>query len=69
VKHKNVMVGMKVRFHPIRGGKHDGDLYTVQRVGRLPCGQSVVWLKEMFCYVEASDLSEYVQMSCPRRAP
>jgi len=34
---------MTVRFHPIIGGKHDGNLYRVREVGDLS-GHPVAWL-------------------------
>ncbi len=35
--------GMTVRYHPIIGGKHDGNLYKVRAVGELH-GRAVAWL-------------------------
>lgn len=37
-------LGMKVRFHPIIGGKHDGNLYTVVHIGEVE-GQRVAWIE------------------------
>lgn len=39
-----VKVGMRVRFHPIIGLKHDGQIYTVRSTGCLGHGQNVAWL-------------------------
>jgi hypothetical protein len=64
VNPETVKVGMKVRFHPIIGGKHDGNVYTVERLGSLH-GEPVAWLKEMLCCAAVSSLSQYVSLSCP----
>lgn len=45
MKIEDVEVRMKVRFHPIIGLKHDGNVWTVTSKGTLPSGQEVVWLK------------------------
>ncbi|TYP78310.1 hypothetical protein BCL69_107716 [Nitrosomonas communis] len=39
----NITSGMKVRFHPIIGGKHDGNLYEVRCTGKL-YGRDFAWL-------------------------
>lgn len=41
---QDISVGMKVRFHPLIGGRHDGGLYTVRAVGELVPGVDVAWL-------------------------
>jgi len=53
--------GDKVRFHPIIGGKHDGNVYTVRAVwdhhpGRV---EPLVWLKEKSGAVTYTALSRY----------
>jgi hypothetical protein len=40
----NISSGMKVRFHPIIGGKHDGNLYEVRCIGKL-YGRDYAWLE------------------------
>ena len=40
---QDVKEGMKVRYHPIIGGKHDQNLYRVRAVGELH-GRGVAWL-------------------------
>jgi hypothetical protein len=48
--------GMTVRYHPIIGGKHDGNLYTVRAVGELH-GRAVAWLTGKSGCVDARALS------------
>ena len=45
MKAQDVVEGMKVRYHPIIGGRHDGNLYDVRAVGQLPNGMDVAWLR------------------------
>jgi hypothetical protein len=40
---QTITLGMRVRFHPIIGGKDDGKTYTVRALGEV-CGQQVAWL-------------------------
>ncbi|SFI30822.1 hypothetical protein [Nitrosomonas sp. Nm34] len=40
----NISLGMKVRFHPIIGGRHDGNLYEVRCIGKL-YGRDYAWLE------------------------
>ncbi|WP_090693405.1 hypothetical protein [Nitrosomonas sp. Nm34] len=40
----NINSGMKVRFHPIIGGRHDGNLYEVRCIGKL-YGRDYAWLE------------------------
>lgn len=41
--YQHVKPGMKVRYHPIIGGKHDGNLYTVRDTCLL-LGEGVAFL-------------------------
>ena len=41
-----MQAGDKVRFTPIRGGNHDGNVYTVRKIGTMPSGEEVAWLQE-----------------------
>lgn len=43
MKIDDVQIDMKVRYHPIIGGKHDGNIWTVRGIGKI-CGRGVVWL-------------------------
>lgn len=43
MKIQDIQIDMKVRFHPIIGGKHDGNIYTVRGTGQL-FGRGVAWL-------------------------
>ena len=47
---------MRVRFHPIIGGKHDGKLYTVRATGQLG-RRDVAWLEEKSGCVAVEALS------------
>lgn len=51
--------GMKVRFHPIVGGRHDGNVYTVSSVGQLGHGEEVAWLEGKRGCVALRALSPY----------
>ena len=43
---QDLQVGIGVRYHPIIGGKHDGNLYTVRHVGSIPSSTTpVAWLE------------------------
>ena len=55
-----VAIGMKVRYHPIIGGKHDGNLYEVRAFDTLPSGQQVAWLKGKAGCVSVRALSQNI---------
>lgn len=56
----DLSTGQKVRFHPIIGGKHDGNIYTVHSIGDLH-GRHVAWLEGKAGCVAVDALSEYVE--------
>lgn len=58
MKAKDVTIGMRVRFHPIIGGKHDQNVYTVVAVGKV-CDQQVAWVTGKAGCVAVAALSQY----------
>lgn len=61
----DVKKGMKVRFHPIIGGKHDGNLYTITNIGIIS-GDDVIWLDGKAGCVAIQAISKYQSLSCPK---
>ena len=55
----DIQPGMKVRFHPVIGGRHDGNIYTVTPAGavELPGAGQVCWLAEKCGCVAIAALS------------
>lgn len=56
---EDVEVGMLVRFHPIIGGKHDGNLYRIRKVAPLD-GVPYVWLQGIAGFVDPRAISRVV---------
>lgn len=59
LKAEDVTVGMEVRYHPIIGEEHDGKIYTVRSIGKIPSSpkEDVVWLNERSGCVALSAIS------------
>lgn len=53
---EQLTVGQRVRFHPIIGGRHDGNLYLVRALGELH-GCAVAWLEGKAGCVDVRALS------------
>lgn len=49
--------GMQVRFHPIIGGNHDGQIYTIKGFSILGHGERVAFLDGKCGCVSLEDLS------------
>jgi hypothetical protein len=55
----SIKTGDTVRYHPIIGGKHDGNVYAVTDTGTLPNGQPVAWLEGKAGCVAMEAVSRY----------
>ncbi len=59
MNYEDVQPGQRVRYHPIMGGPHDGQVYTVTHKNLLNGARPVAWLEGKSGCVSVHALSRF----------